>query len=145
MARSKLLRTSKVRFRCQTRRKAQKYLCVFRAFSTKYGSERSFLRLVLPYQGRPLSASSFMKGYSRLSPFGWSARGLRRHKLHIPCFPANGKASSFRCGSLPNQSQCFDLERKNGGADAEPSRLSAAASWSKPVLTMPRMSPEKRI
>ena len=43
----------KVRFRCQTRRKAQKYLCVFRAFSTKYGSERSFLRLVLPYQGRP--------------------------------------------------------------------------------------------
>ena len=69
----------------------------------------------------------------------------RRHKLHIPCFPANGKASSLRCGSLPNQSQCFDLERKNGGADTEPSRLSAAAAWSKPILTMPHMSLKKQI
>ena len=60
----------KVRFRCQTRRKAQKYLCVFRAFSTKYGSERSFLRLVLPYQGRPFRGGVF-------------ARKLRRSPLRI--------------------------------------------------------------
>ena len=51
----------------------------------------------------------------------------------------------------PNQSKGFDLERKNGGADTEPPRLSAAAAWSKPVLTTPegvfptRMSPEKRL
>ena len=62
----------------------------------------------------------------------------RRGKFHIPCFPASGKASSFHCRSLPNQSKCFDLERKNGGADTEPSRLSAAAAWSKPILTMAR-------
>ena len=83
------------------------------------------------------------------APFGRSegraSRSPRRHRLHIPCFPASGKASSFRCGSLPNQSQCFDLERKNGGADTELSRLSAAAAWSKPILTTPHMSPEKRI
>ena len=62
----------------------------------------------------------------------------------------NTKASSFRCGSLPNQSRGFDLERKNGGADTEPSRVRAAAAWSKPILTTPQgvfpphMSPEKR-
>ena len=67
------------------------------------------------------------------------ARGApRRDKLHIPCFPASGKASSFHCRSLPNQSMGFDLERKNGGADTEPSRLSAAAAWSKPILTTPQ-------
>ena len=38
-----------------------------------------------------------------------------------------------------------------GGADTEPSRFSAAAAWSKPILTTPqgdfppRMSPENRI
>ncbi len=50
----------------------------------------------------------------------------------------SAKASSFRCGSLPNQSMRFDLERKNGGADTKPSRLSAAAAWSKPILTTAR-------
>jgi len=29
--------------------------------------------------------------------------------------------------------------------DAKPSRLSAAAAWSKPILTTPHMSPEKRL
>ena len=60
---------------------------------------------------------------------------LRRHKLHIPCFPTSGKASSFRCDSYQNQSVCFDFVRKNGGADTAPSRLSATAAWSKPILT----------
>ena len=59
----------------------------------------------------------------------------RRDKFHIPCFPASGKASSFHCRSFQNQSVCFDFVRKNGGAETEPSRLSAAASWSKPILT----------
>ena len=63
----------------------------------------------------------------------------------------NTKASSFRCGSLPNQSRGFDLERKNGGADTEPSRFRAAAAWSKPILTTPQgdfpphMSPENQL
>ena len=94
-------------------------------------------------------------GFALIAPdyvrFGRREGSRRRDKLHIPCFPASGKASSFHCRSLPNQSKCFDLERKNGGADTEPSRLSAAAAWSKPVLTTPEgaflthMSPENRI
>ena len=65
--------------------------------------------------------------------------------------PRAGKHAHSIAAPSQIQSTCFDLERKNGGADTEPPRLSAAAAWSKPVLTMPEgvfpphMSPEKRL
>ena len=46
------------------------------------------------------------------------------------------KARSFHCGSLSNQSNCFDLKRKNRGADME--TADTAAEWSKPDLTTAR-------
>ena len=54
----------------------------------------------------------------------------------LPC--AARKQAHFAAAPYQNQSMSFGLERKNGGADTEPSRLSAAAAWSKPILTTAR-------
>ena len=62
----------------------------------------------------------------------------RRGKLCIVRFPGE-RESSLTPLPLLTQNKASDLfwERKNGEADMEPARVSAAAKWNAPVLTPP--------